>query len=88
MIGGCVNCYARQGTNIRTVIGDLWEPFDVTEDDKRCYMHLEKAFSDAVGADSFMERYQKANVCLGDVLSLKKQVKKRILKYISSLSGK
>ena len=67
---------------------EIWEHFDVTEDDKRCYMRLEKAFSDAVGADSFMKRYQKENVYLDDVLSLKKQAKKRILKYISSLRGR
>ena len=67
---------------------EIWEHFDVTEDDKRCYMRLEKAFSDAVGADSFMKRYQKENVYLDDVLSLKNQAKKRILKYISSLRGR
>ena len=81
-----MNCYARQGANIRTVIEELWKHFDVTEDDRHCYMQLGKAFSDAVGADSFMEIYQKENVCLDDVLSLKRQAKKRILKYISGLT--
>ena len=69
-----------------TTMEEIWERFDVTEDDRRCYMRLEKAFSDAVGIDSFMKRYQKENVCLDDVLSLKKQAKKRILKYISGLT--
>ena len=69
-----------------TTMEEIWKHFDVTEDDKHCYMQLEKAFSDAVGADSFMARYQKENVCLDDVLSLKRQAKKRILKYISGLT--
>jgi hypothetical protein len=65
-----------------TMLEEIWEHFDVTEADRRCYARLEKAFLDAVGADSFMNRYQKKNIYLDDVLSLKKQVKNRLLKYM------
>ena len=73
--------------NVAT-IEEIWEEFDITQDKQLCYSRLEKAFFDAVGTDSFMNRYQKKNVCFDDVFSLKKQAKKRILGYISNLTGK
>lgn len=73
--------------NVAT-IEEIWEEFDITQDKQLCYSRLEKAFFDAVGTDSFMNRYQKKNVCFDDVFSLKKQAKKRILGYISNLTGR
>ena len=70
-----------------TTIEEIWKQFDITDDDRRCYLRLEKAFSDTVVADSFMNRYQQKNVYLDEIFSLKKQAKKRILKYISNLTG-
>lgn len=70
-----------------TSLEEIWNQFGVTQDDRRGYRRLEKAFSDAVGADVFMNRFQKKNIRLEEALSFKKQARDRIYKYISKLAG-
>lgn len=62
-------------------IEDIWNEFGITEEEKSIYTQLEREFSSAITQDTYMGKFQQKNRTLDELLSLKRQLKLRLLQY-------
>ncbi|EKU70816.1 hypothetical protein [Selenomonas sp. F0473] len=67
-------------------IDDIWHEFCVNQNDINCYKELEKSFSETVGMELFVNKYQKKIRTFEEMMSIKKQIKMRGQRWLRKLS--
>ncbi|MFC2742135.1 MAG: hypothetical protein ACFN1I_01715 [Selenomonas artemidis] len=67
-------------------IDDIWHEFCVNQNDINRYKELEKSFSETVGMELFVNKYQKKIRTFEEMTSMKTQIKMRGQRWLRKLS--